>query len=50
MAAVHTEGDILRNLIKAGKLNQILSELNTEILNSPRAASPGGIDNNPERS
>ena len=38
MAAVQTEVDIIRSLIKAGKLTQVLAELNTEILSSPRAS------------
>ena len=49
MAAVQTEGDILRNLIKAGKLTQILNELNTEILSSPRATGSENQEDEPQR-
>ena len=39
MASIHTEGDILKSLVKRGQLTQVLAELNTEIMNSPRAAN-----------
>ena len=49
MAAVQTEGDIIRSLIKAGKLTQVLAELNTEILSSPRASGSENPEDEPQR-
>ena len=49
MASVHTAGDILTNLVKAGKVNQILTELNAEILSSPRAANSETHEDEPQR-
>ena len=47
MAAVQTEGDILRSIVKTGKLTQILNELNTEILSSPRASGTENPEDEP---
>ena len=49
MAVVYTESDVLRNLIKAGKVTQLLSELNTELLSSPRGQEGEAPENTPER-
>ena len=49
MAVVQTESDLLRNLVKTGRVASLLQELNTELLSSPRAKEGEAPENTPER-